>query len=422
MTTVPEAVWSMDVAVADMIDAGAFGPGSEIMSIEPDSRYTGQDQYATTVYFSTVTIRDRGGNHHSHHVVFKIKKRSPGIENLIRAYSQFHNEILFYERIMPFFRTCALTHHVPTLSRYIYGRNNYDTNFAFKDMVVLENACLRGYVLSEQRLHLNLEHTIVALKTLAKFHSLSYRAKHKDPERFAKIIADVQETHLRNDGDWFMCGGGHSVSKLLSAALNRLAQRRGVDDDDSRTCHFREKFMNDMNGTLNRVMKPHEPLAILCHGDFNRNNLLFRYDDDGRPVDALPFDLATVRYGSPALDLSFFLYMNTDRRIRDERWDELLDTYCASLAAAVSDVADVVRVPDRSQLDAEMREYGVYGLVHVSFFVRVMMEEHADISEFSEADKDKTVQTFLSYGGDKATDVIADALQHFLDTFCNRVE
>ncbi|VVC43034.1 Protein of unknown function DUF227,Protein kinase-like domain,CHK kinase-like [Cinara cedri] len=417
--------WSMDRAVAEMIDAGAFGSGSEFVALEPDSQRTGQDQYASTVYFGTAIVRDRDRDRHSHQLVFKLKHRDPGLRDLYCADWQFHNEILFYERISPFFEGYAPTaDHVPPLARYYYGRNDCGDR-VLGDMVVLENAGTRGYRLSEQRLYLDRDHIVVALRTLAKFHGLSYRANHENPVKFAEMIADVKETQLRgDDDDWMLPGFSYIASRLLSVALDRVTERRvagGDDDDDvNRIRRFRTKFLDEITRTLRRLLRPVEQsLATLCHGDFNRNNLLFRYDDDGRPVDALPFDLATVRYGSPALDLSFFLYMNTDRRIRDERWDELLDTYCASLAAAVSDVADVVRVPDRPQLDAEMREYGVYGLVHVSYFVRVMMAENlvVDPSSFVESDIDTSFEILMSYGGDKATDLVADAVQHYLDTY-----
>lgn len=239
--------------------------------------------------------------------------------------------------------------------------------------------------------------------------------------RFAEMMADVKECNLHSDGNYVLPGGDMIFNRLLTVALDRLTERGLISADDSRVHSFRRNFVDDMKQTLHRVINSHGPLAILCHGDYNRNNLLFRYDDTGRPVDALAFDLANVRYGSPALDLSFLLYMNTDRRLRDEHWDELLDTYCAALAEAVSDAADVVRVPDRSQVDAEMRVNGIYGLAHVSFFMRITMEESAavDPSLFVEMATNQTYEILLSFGGIKATDVIADAVQHYLDTYCN---
>lgn len=246
-----------------------------------------------------------------------------------------------------------------------------------------------------------------------RFHSLSYRAKHLDRIKFMDLVAKVKDTHWNDDGQWLMIDG--QIEDLLSLPLDMLKVRRSNGgEDDQRAQRFRTELLADMKKTLRRVMEPTEPLSVLCHGDFNRNNLLFRYDEGGRPVDALAYDMATVRYGSPALDLSFFLYMNTDRRTRDDHWDVLLDAYCETLATAVGDIP----VPDRGRLDDEMREHSFYGLAHGSFFLRIMLEEQkpVDPSQFIIITKDELPKFLLSYGGDLATEWVADIIQHYLDT------
>lgn len=106
---------------------------------------------------------------------------------------------------------------------------------------------------------------------------------------------------------------------------------RGVYDQKAQ--QFRTELLVDVVKTLKHVVKSDESLSVLCHCDFGRHNLLFRYDDDGRSLDALVYDMALIRYGSPALDLSYFIYLNTNRQTRDDHWDELLDLYCATLAS-----------------------------------------------------------------------------------------
>lgn len=210
---------------------------------------------------------------------------------------------------------------------------------------------------------------------------------------------------------------GNGLPDMFSIILEKLTEYRGGYEDE-RLRRFRVELLGDPLKILRCTMKPTEPLAVLCHGDFNRNNMMFSYDSRGRPVDMLAFDMATVRYASPAIDLSFFLYMNTDRSTRDVHWDELLDTYCSALAAAVSDVTDVVRVPNREQLDAEMSEFAFYGMAHVLFFMRVMVMDTftmSPVEEMVNTDNDDLLRMWMSFGGDKATDLIVDAFQHFID-------
>lgn len=249
-----------------------------------------------------------------------------------------------------------------------------------------------------------------------RFHGLSYRAKREDPMKFKEIIDKVKETQWSENGEWIF----HSsvLQGLFALALNWLKERHvesGGSDCDNNVVkwirQFKSELMDEPLQKLKHILAPIEPLAVLCHGDFNRNNILFRYDDNGRPVDALPYDMATMRYGSPAIDLSFILYMNANRQTLNDHWDALLDLYCATLAEEAGDVP----VPNRNQIDAEMRECGFSGLVHVSFFARVMLEENLmpDNSAFADADDSTFLELLSSNGGDLATEWVADALHHF---------
>lgn len=47
----------------------------------------------------------------------------------------------------------------------------------------------------------------------------------------------------------------------------------------------------------------------ICHGNFTRNNLLFRYEN-GRPSDVKVIDWSTMRYCSPSIDFGHILLQN----------------------------------------------------------------------------------------------------------------
>lgn len=236
-----------------------------------------------------------------------------------------------------------------------------------------------------------------------RFHGLSYTAKHKDVDGFRETIADVHDVQWTDDGEWLF--EGSSLYDYGKRGVDRLLER---DGDRYRGREQLRRFVGlveDGNSSLRRVLRPREPLSVMCHGDFNRNNLLFRYDGRGAPADALLFDFGTPRYGSPALDLSFFLYMNTSQETRVRRWDDLLDAYCAALAAAV---APGVRVPDRAELDAEMAASALYGLAHAAFFVPYQFENPVAVEEPEKL-------SWLVRGSETGTEYVADMVQHFVD-------
>jgi len=229
-----------------------------------------------------------------------------------------------------------------------------------------------------------------------------------DRVQFMELVAKVEETQFNAEGKWYL--SSIVLEGLISTALNMLVEGKGDSGGyDQKAQQFRTELLADAVKTLKRVMKPDEPFSVLCHGDFGRHNLLFRYDDDGRPLDALVYDMALVRYGSPALDLSYFMYLNMDRQTRDDHWDELLDVYCDTLAS----VAGSALVPDRSQLDAEMRKHAYYGLALVSFVSRFAFE--FNLSSLVGLTDDEALQIVLSYGGKRATELTVDNVKHYLD-------
>lgn len=177
-----------------------------------------------------------------------------------------------------------------------------------------------------------------------------------------------------------------------------------------------QAMLNGESSTMTELLRPVEPTAVLCHGDFCRNNLLFRYDPvTGRPVDAVVLDPATSRYASPAVDLSFLLYMNTSDADRAARWDE----YVAAYLAGVADVtpADRPSPPlDAAAVHAEMRASGLYGYAHCSFFLPAMVDVRPpDVERLTRCTDDERIDMINESGGTDADKLLASIVRHMVD-------
>lgn len=242
-----------------------------------------------------------------------------------------------------------------------------------------------------------------------RLHGLSYIAKHKDSVGFQGMIAEIQDTQWNADGQWKIPGDALRV--FGKRGLDRLLER---DADKYRDhVHFQRfsELVNAGDQSLRRLMEAREPLSVLCHGEVCRDNVLFRYGITGRPIETLFFDLATARYGSPALDLSVLLYFNTTQDLRVARWDDLLGAYCTALAAAVP---DNIRAPDRCELDAEMASAALYGFAQVAFF---LLRQFGSCTgpQGAVTAEDYRAEHYSSVGGETGTELIADIVQHFVE-------
>lgn len=172
-------------------------------------------------------------------------------------------------------------------------------------------------------------------------------------------------------------------------------------------------MLDGESDTMADALRPSEPLAVLCHGDYCRNNLLFRYDAaTGRPVDAVILDPAQARYASPAVDLSFFLFMNTTAADRAARWDE----YVAAYVDGVAQTAPAAGRPTAADVHAEMRGRCVYGYAHCSFFLPAMLDTRPpDVQRLTTCTDDERIEIVNEYGGAEADGLLASIVRHMVD-------
>lgn len=93
---------------------------------------------------------------------------------------------------------------------------------------------------------------------------------------------------------------------------------------------FLKRLEEVMYGAYNyrmKRMKPIEPNAIICHGDYLRNNIAFRYDSDGKAIEAMMFDFQTMCYASPMLDLTTFMANSTGWEVRNKYFSQIFNSY-----------------------------------------------------------------------------------------------
>lgn len=173
--------------------------------------------------------------------------------------------------------------------------------------------------------------------------------------------------------------------------------------------------LNGESATMAGLLRPVEPLAVLCHGDFCRNNLLYRYDSaTGRPVDVVVLDPAQARYASPAIDLSFFLYMNTTDADRTAHWDRYVAAYLDGVADATPDGRPAPLTA--ADVHAEMRAHGLYGYAHCSFFLPAMVNtEPPDVQKLTTCTADERIELINESGGQDADRLLASIVKHMAD-------
>lgn len=185
---------------------GAFGQGAEYETFRTDDGCSAaaSDQFASDIVFGTVTLKGR-----SVRVVIKFKNADPVMSAMMNMHQKFHNEYAFYTRLLPELarRAADPAAAYALFPRFVYSNATPDGSGGDggEQVIVVGNVAPDGYRMSDQRVFLDAEHVLLALRKLGAMHGLSYAAKrHADgPQTFVDLCTgNLSETQWF-DGYWF---------------------------------------------------------------------------------------------------------------------------------------------------------------------------------------------------------------------------
>ncbi|XP_046689320.1 uncharacterized protein LOC124375228 [Homalodisca vitripennis] len=232
-------------------------------------------------------------------------------------------------------------------------------------------------------------------------------AKQSNLKDFTNLVENLIETRFL-EYNW------EDAEYMYAGALDRAAGpllENGEKVEEIN--HFKNKLKNSLM-YFKSILTVQEPMGVICHGDFCRNNVLYKYEN-GSPVDIRFFDLATARYGSPMLDFTFFFFLNSSENSRKLYKDEYLKIYHDSLSATIPGL----KVPSLEDFKEEFRRKAVYGFIICSFFKPACMDP-VPFDPIKESRKPLEVRASrsLNNGGKKATEVTANMLRELIDLKC----
>lgn len=277
----------------------------------------------------------------------------------------FRNEVQFYRRVLPEFvkfqeekrptspfRSVATVYHIS------------------ENTIVMEDMKARGYLKLDNRESLDMPHIRLVLKEMGRFHGLSFAFKDQNPQKFAVLKSSVNETVFKSSKT------GHFCSILTSGWKGAL----GVARKTFTTDHLQiiEAFLGNVWNKMRTLAKPQEPYAVILHGDAFINNILFHYpseETEETPDKLCLIDFQMSRYGSPALDLSFFLLRYYTEEA-GHNYRDLLRVYHDGLREFALELgSNADELFPFSALEEEMQKYSAFGMAMALICIPGTMSE-----------------------------------------------
>ncbi|XP_046382525.1 uncharacterized protein LOC124153423 isoform X2 [Ischnura elegans] len=329
--------------------AAAFGGDSEEDDIRvEDVEIAGSNRlgenFGSAMTFANVKFRTRKGPKNVG-VVIKCLQETEWHVEVMNIYALFDKEVEFYRKTMPAIakfqteRGMAQTSCIGELvPKCMFAKAHGDEH-----IVITENLREKGYCMADRHRGLGLRHSIVALRTLGRFHAASLAMKILEPGAFWEASRNsIREVNFIKGREKLFerFYNQLAVGKIEALILSEV--EKGVDDADLllRVASVADRVIKERFQLSQDILQRYrEPLAVINHGDFWVNNIMYRYDKNVRkeevPVAAKLLDFQMTRYGSPSLDLHTFLYTSTTYALRKDHGEDLLRAYHDALLAGI---------------------------------------------------------------------------------------
>ena len=364
---------------------------------EPDESF-----FISSMFFVNITANASNGDTSKKRTASVVVKRPPSeptMREMMNSDAQFHNEILFYRRY-------AVGHD--DLPQCIYA----DEKPPSESVLVLHNIGQQGFKLSQWKYRAPLEYTMAAIREIARFHTKGYVMKERNSDEFFDFVRTIQETRFDTNPE-------NLLKMVINTAMNRAVDylrdhgHRGEFYDK-----LRSKFEHGYETVALEIVKPEEPLATLCHGDFTLNNTFFKREDDQLKV--MLIDFALVRYGSPIIDLSTFLSLHCAEELDKDMIDNALKVYHDSLkqCLAENDIEDCERFSYEA-LHEDYKRKGIFGYIIASFFLAMLMGKcETTTEEMVALGIEEQAKLIYEVGGDEISEILGNMLLKLKEFGC----
>ncbi|XP_032668296.1 uncharacterized protein LOC116842701 isoform X2 [Odontomachus brunneus] len=241
--------------------------------------------------------------------------------NFLQTYGTFKKEVALYTTVFPKMLDGLDKRCIPEC---FLGIEN--------DVIVLEDMAYSGYTMTDKSTPFDFEHCVILMKTLAKFHAKSFIFE----RQYKKTLHD-KFSHCMHETLWPRADG--KAKAMIDAGVKGIFSIIDLLPglSNNQCANLKERVVKLCADHTDKLSPSTKHKNVLCHGDLWANNILFKYGDDGRPIECCFIDFQFARYNPPAHDILCFLQFTTIRKLRDEHSETLFKIYYDSMASILKE-------------------------------------------------------------------------------------
>lgn len=197
----------------------------------------------------------------------------------MQQYGNFRKEVALYTTVFPEVLNGLDKRYIPEC---FLGLED--------DVIVLEDMAHNGYVMPNKFKPFDLQHCKILMNTLARFHAKSLVFE----ELYKKSLHD-EFSHCMQETLWPLKDG--RAKAMFDAAVKGIVSLIDLmtDLDVDQRKRFTTKVIELCVDHANKLLPSMRHKNVLCHGDLWANNILFKYDEDQKPVECCLIDFQLAR-------------------------------------------------------------------------------------------------------------------------------
>ncbi|XP_035717713.1 uncharacterized protein LOC118439765 isoform X2 [Vespa mandarinia] len=277
------------------------------------------DNYTSDMYRVSIEISCKRGDEEVTKKKSLVVKVAPTGENIKKELIE--KSRIFHTEISMMTDTLKKMNNLLGPAHLISGRVFYIQK-EHPEFLVMEDLAPLGFRMADRQAGLDLPHCLLAIRGLARFHASSIAVCEKEPNHKKFYTRGI-----------FSSEHPLEIMNFFILATKSLGMEMRKWPDLEKYAEKVDKFAEKIYDKTAEALKCREDeFNVINHGDFWVNNMMFRYNDEGKPIDHIFVDFQMCVYGSPANDLQYFLNTSADNDVYENNQDMLLEEYLLTLS------------------------------------------------------------------------------------------
>ncbi|XP_076241252.1 uncharacterized protein LOC143183563 isoform X2 [Calliopsis andreniformis] len=246
--------------------------------------------------------------------------------------------------------------------------------------LIVEDLATLGYRMADRQAGLDYNHSILAIRRLATFHATSVALCEKEPKHKAMYRKGMfNDSYPEEMADFFI---GCCMAFANEVETWPQFGKSYADKIRNLAPHLYKK------GSA-VVARNDDEFNVINHGDCWVNNMLFRYDENSKPVQQIFVDFQLCIYTSPAIDLHYFLSTSPSDHVSEHYMDVLLDEYLQQLSDMMKQLGCKTPTPTMSQLQMYMKQRMLYAFISSLGVLPLILTDQSEVKDLDEIMSDK---------------------------------